>query len=228
VLHEFLLARHNYRHDKQDLIVLHLHDEDEFETVLEQAGTPVAPLAMHGDGALVAGDVPFPLCACVPLCAAVLVVEMFCGDALGLHVMLQHEGAHRSSYGCVQRVVFAGNLVQNCGKEGEEVQIPHSTEGTVHVATSTKMFVRTEKQLPMGMCGGPVIDSRGYCVGMTEGVVNAPRDVEDQAPSSDEFTMLSALTGNAACITSSELARFVDEVERVHELYDPRPRHRRR
>jgi hypothetical protein len=125
-------------------------------------------------------------------------------------------------------VVFAGNLVQNCGKEGEEVQIPHSAEGTVHVATSTKMFVRTEKQLPMGMCGGPVIDSRGYCVGMTEGVVNAPRDVEGQAPSSDEFTMLSTLTGNAACITSSELARFMDEVERVHELYDPRPRHRRR
>ena len=62
MLHEFLLARHNYRHDKQDLIVLHLHDEDEFETVLEQAGSPVAPLAMHEEGALVAGDVPFPPC----------------------------------------------------------------------------------------------------------------------------------------------------------------------
>jgi hypothetical protein len=123
----------------------------------------------------------------------------------------------------LQRVTFAGNLVQNCGREGEEVQIPHSAEGTVHVATSAKVFVRTEKQLPMGMCGGPVIDSQGFCVGMTEGVVNAPRDVEGQSPTSDEFTMLSALTGNAACITGPELARFVAEVERAHEIFAASP-----
>jgi hypothetical protein len=120
---------------------------------------------------------------------------------------------------CVQRVIFAGNLVQNCGREGQEVQIPHSVEGTVHVATAAKMFVRTAKQLPMGMCGGPVIDGhRGHCVGMTEGVVNAPRDVEGQSPSSEEFAVLSSLTGNAACITSTELAQFIDQVERAHEL----------
>jgi hypothetical protein len=52
------LARQAYRHNKQDLIVLHLHNEEEFERVLEQAGMPAIPLEMKEEGtSLAVGDV---------------------------------------------------------------------------------------------------------------------------------------------------------------------------
>jgi len=115
---------------------------------------------------------------------------------------------------CQQQVSFAGNLVKNCGEEDNEVQIPYSAEGTMHMRSSSKLFVKTVEQLPMGMCGGPVINKQGYCIGMTEGVVNPIRNIENHP----ERARLLSLSGCAACISAADLVAFINEVEELHKL----------
>jgi hypothetical protein len=96
------------------------------------------------------------------------------------------------------RVGFVGHRLLEHGDE-EQVQVPDEVAGEALGATPMQAFFRTERTLVMGMCGGPVYDADGRCVGATEGIV------PDTGPK--------ALAGCAAVIGSEILGAFLDEIE---------------
>lgn len=57
MLHHFILSQQLYRHPKEDLVILHLHNEEEFERVLDQAGMPFVPLELSDESSPALGDV---------------------------------------------------------------------------------------------------------------------------------------------------------------------------
>ena len=63
--------------------------------------------------------------------------------------------------------------MQNSGLENE-VHKPQVAEGVVNLMGSSRCFAKTDVPLEMGMCGGAVLNTRGECVGILEGVVNPP------------------------------------------------------
>eukprot|EP01124_Arcella_intermedia_P007619 TRINITY_DN1469_c0_g1_i14.p2 TRINITY_DN1469_c0_g1~~TRINITY_DN1469_c0_g1_i14.p2 ORF type:complete len:268 (+),score=62.38 TRINITY_DN1469_c0_g1_i14:39-842(+) len=84
---------------------------------------------------------------------------------------------------------------------GEEVSVPASLKGTIHLHANGKYYAKTPYPAVMGLCGGPVVqENADECVGMVEALVtNAP-----QVP---------ALKDNVSIIPSSLIQLFIDEVD---------------
>ncbi|KAL6041499.1 hypothetical protein QOT17_024905 [Balamuthia mandrillaris] len=114
-------------------------------------------------------------------------------------------------------------------QQQQEQQVPHIAFGHHRFHMGEKGFARTEREaLPMGMCGGPVLNSRLECVGVVEGVVNPPPPLArattraglflgEEGGSSEEkeelWRMLNDIQGNAVYLTSSLVAEFLERVE---------------
>jgi hypothetical protein len=96
---------------------------------------------------------------------------------------------------------------------------PHSVAGTfVARSPAHQCFARTEELLEIGMCGGPVLDEAGRCVGVIEGVVPQPAtaaelDGRRQADESPRERTARLLGGCAVFIGAEEVARLVAAAE---------------
>ena len=55
--------------------------------------------------------------------------------------------------------------------DGGEALVPRVVSGAFLASSGVQCFARTAEELQTGMCGGPVMDGRGRCVGVVEGVV---------------------------------------------------------
>ncbi len=86
------------------------------------------------------------------------------------------------------------NREEGCRNEDKRPQLPFVVSGACSAKTPYQMFVITPEPLNYGMCGSPVWDDSGLCVGMVEGIV------PPGAPG--EFKMLQ---GHACLIDSPEI-----------------------
>ena len=93
----------------------------------------------------------------------------------------------------------------------DEIQIPYIETGNIHTAVGQSVYAKTRERLPMGMCGGPVLNGHNECVGVVEGVVNPPP--ENSAMGEQRYLFLKAIAGDAAFIPNSEIEAFLQEVE---------------
>lgn len=123
-----------------------------------------------------------------------------------------------------QEVTFVGHLAKDCGLE-DELHVPYIEKGVIHAAFGQSVYAKTNSVLPMGMCGGPVLNKELECVGVVEGVVNPP---PENSASMDErkYLFLKSIAGDAAFIPNSEVEEFLREVEeRLLERLEGRPHH---
>jgi hypothetical protein len=82
-----------------------------------------------------------------------------------------------------------GDSDAELGRDDEDgnTLIPRSVPGHIFVRSGVQVFAKTGTILAMGMCGGPVLDEQGYCVGLVEGVVPvAPASAGEQQPASEQ------------------------------------------
>ena len=86
------------------------------------------------------------------------------------------------------------------------VSVPRDVEGLLKLRSDLQTFCRTAVVLEMGMCGGPVTNAVGECVGIVEGVVPS------QLPPAASDAM-KAVAGHAVFIEAETLAEFVGDVE---------------
>lgn len=87
-----------------------------------------------------------------------------------------------------EALAFHGHV----GADGDAL-VPRVVPGAFLASSGVQCFARTAEELQTGMCGGPVLDGRGRCVGVVEGVVpggpaadcdgsgDAPPDVRQRA-----------------------------------------------
>ena len=82
-----------------------------------------------------------------------------------------HEFSHHDTAG--QNLFFGGHLLNTEPHEEDCCPQPAIISGNVVGAVPSQQLVlaETEHILQQGMCGGPVLDKDGLCVGMVEGVV---------------------------------------------------------
>lgn len=84
-----------------------------------------------------------------------------------------------------KKVTFVGYTVENSGLENEH----HSAvvvNGSINLVSSDRYFAKTDITLAMGICGGPVLNSEGQCIGILEGIVNPPSP--QQSPEMQKFS----------------------------------------
>jgi len=72
-------------------------------------------------------------------------------------------------------------------------------------------YISTPTPIQMGMCGGPVINKDGNCVGIIEAVVSQLKDSARTTPGAVEF--YSMIANNTVFIPSEELIQFILDVE---------------
>jgi hypothetical protein len=83
------------------------------------------------------------------------------------------------------------------------VFIPYRATGNLIFASQDRILASTEKPLPEGLCGGPVLDSLGQtCCGIIEGIV--PTDHPD-----------TRMAGAASFIPHLKIKEFIDYAERA-------------
>ena len=114
-----------------------------------------------------------------------------------------------------ERLLFCGHELEEKEEEedaegGRNVRMRRAdVAGAFLVASPAQAFATSATELRMGMCGGPVLNGGGDCVGVVEGVV--PPQVG--APSATP-TAASLLAGAAAYVPASDLVAFLRVVER--------------
>ena len=69
--------------------------------------------------------------------------------------------------------------MENSGLENE-IHKQKIVPGNVNLVVPKRYFAVPEEPLEMGLCGGPVLNKDGECVGILEGVVNPPSPQQDE------------------------------------------------
>ena len=85
-------------------------------------------------------------------------------------------------------------------EESEKFFVPYLVEGNLIHASKERILAITEKPLPDGLCGGPVIDENGLVAGVVEGVV--PQDHANKN-----------VAGAASFIPAEIIDSFIDMAE---------------
>lgn len=107
-----------------------------------------------------------------------------------------------------EELCVAGHVLH--GVDGADGVVPTTVHGRYVTRDGARGFAQTDSPCELGMCGGPVIDRHGECVGILEGVV--PRVAENAVPNSD---MHAKIAGCAAFIGAQELRLFLLDVEKA-------------
>mmetsp|Transcript_4609 Transcript_4609/g.6770 ORF Transcript_4609/g.6770 Transcript_4609/m.6770 type:complete len:473 (-) Transcript_4609:11-1429(-) len=94
------------------------------------------------------------------------------------------------------------NEDKESSQEDTRVFIPYIETGNLIFASASRFLSSTEKPLPEGLCGGPVIDRDNRICGIVEGII--PSDHENKE-----------MVGAASFIPSFRLREFVDHAERM-------------
>lgn len=81
------------------------------------------------------------------------------------------------------------------------VFFPYNQKGVLAFHTQDRFFAQTEKPLPEGLCGGPVIDEDGLVCGVIEGIVDKNHANKD-------------IAGSAAFMPNYMIAPFIEYAER--------------
>lgn len=94
------------------------------------------------------------------------------------HVIGGHDDHGGDGGGAATQFVDSGSVDEDGCASVAELQLPSRQSpcivpGRVLVRLPRQVFARTASVLEMGMCGGPVVDRDGACVGFTEGIVPA-------------------------------------------------------
>ena len=112
---------------------------------------------------------------------------------------------------------FGGHVLSPAtDSAGQDVSLllPRLVPGKFLGANGGQAFSATDELLALGMCGGPVMDEHGHCVGMVEGVV--PRGeaggVEGGGGSPQERAAR-LLAGAAVFVGSDEIGALLRRVE---------------
>jgi hypothetical protein len=63
----------------------------------------------------------------------------------------------------------------------EQGHVPDYIKGSLTARGGGYTFCTTERELKMGMCGGPVLDTNGNCVGVVEAIVSSEGPMKGQA-----------------------------------------------
>mmetsp|Transcript_30734 Transcript_30734/g.98860 ORF Transcript_30734/g.98860 Transcript_30734/m.98860 type:complete len:288 (+) Transcript_30734:207-1070(+) len=101
-------------------------------------------------------------------------------------------------------IVFHGHRLIHT-EDHSQAQEPCVVPGSfIGMNDRQQCFARTQSVLQMGMCGGPILDSNGSCVGTVEGIV------ADTAPPH--------LRGLATFVDSQQILKFIDQVQEEEEL----------
>jgi hypothetical protein len=108
-------------------------------------------------------------------------------------------------------VVVHGHALQGDAGSGEEIVVPQNIRGHVlSVDGESRGFVNTGAELSvMGMCGGPIVNSDGTCIGLLEGLV--PPIQSDETPLSAYH---GTIAGCSVYVRAQELLLFIAEIER--------------
>jgi len=85
--------------------------------------------------------------------------------------------------------------------EDTRVFLSYQEKGRLAFHTQDRFFAKTEKPLPEGMCGGPVLDEDGLVCGIIEGIVDKNHANKD-------------IAGSAAFMPNYMIAPFIDYAER--------------
>ena len=85
-----------------------------------------------------------------------------------------------------------------------------SVEGKVTLLAQNRVFAKPDIPLEMGLCGGPVLDKDGFCVGILEGVVNPPSD--KQSPELSSFSQTHQ--GSALFVPINDVLRLIETYTR--------------
>lgn len=103
--------------------------------------------------------------------------------------------------------------------------IPRSTRGHILVRSGRQVFAKTDTVLEMGMCGGPVLNEKGECVGVVEGVVPEAPTGKSQAvhTGKDKATNGEGISDKARAILAG-CAVFVEVPELQQLLEESRVR----
>lgn len=105
-----------------------------------------------------------------------------------------------------ENLVVHGHVL--IGPDGEEGVVPTAVRARYVARDGARLFASTAVPCAMGMCGGPVVDENGDCVGMLEGIV------PDDIIKGHSDAMTTTIAGAAAIIGAQELQLFLGDVER--------------
>tara|TARA_R110002050_G_scaffold204114_1_gene339310 strand:- start:676 stop:1233 length:558 start_codon:yes stop_codon:yes gene_type:complete len=113
-----------------------------------------------------------------------------------------------------EEVLVSGIEVKSAGLEQEEVSL-RSEAGPISFTLGDQSFAKTKELVVMGMCGGPITNSQGQCLGVLEGVVPVEEDAELHATStrldlenstkSMKDSLMRILSGKAAFVHADEV-----------------------
>ena len=153
-----------YRHETRDVCVVHPEDPTEFLQAIAEfdKGTQEHILELEDDEVCVC----MYLWPCIGpcLCCASDQVDVCGCECVG-------NQAVKSAVAGKDDVMFVGHEIIEASGELQE-QLPCVVPGTLLGQTPQgQMFASTQSTLKMGMCGGPVINGRGKCIGAVEGIV---------------------------------------------------------
>ena len=105
--------------------------------------------------------------------------------------------------------------------DGTDVLVRRTVAGTFLAgAPASQCFARTEEVLQTGMCGGPVLNAAGRCVGIVEGVVQPPPAATSSTAAASHDGDIRAraarfLQDAAVFIGAAEIAALLRVAERV-------------
>lgn len=85
--------------------------------------------------------------------------------------------------------------------EDTRVFFPYQEKGRLAYHTQDRFFAKTEKPLPEGLCGGPVLDEEGLVCGIIEGIVDKNHANID-------------IAGSAAFLPNYMITPFIEYAER--------------
>ncbi|GAM21703.1 hypothetical protein SAMD00019534_048780 [Acytostelium subglobosum LB1] len=106
--------------------------------------------------------------------------------------------------------------------EKADIMRPLETEYQLNVVESNRHFVSTVNPSPMGVCGGPAINSNNEVVGMIEGLVKLdPRVLSPGTSTVNEATReyYNRINLNSVYIPSKILKTFINTID-IQQVYD--------
>lgn len=62
-----------------------------------------------------------------------------------------------------------------------EIHQAKRVSGKINIIANKRYFAKTDETLKMGLCGGPVLNDKGECVGILEGTVNPPNERQEDS-----------------------------------------------
>jgi len=95
----------------------------------------------------------------------------------------------------------AGELGSSAETEDTRIFFPYQEKGRLAYHTQDRFFAKTEKPLPEGLCGGPVLDEEGLVCGIIEGIVDKDHSNND-------------IAGSAAFMPNYMITPFIEYAER--------------